>query len=160
MASRGEPVSGNLAACAFIERFPVFRKLERPDLDSVFEGSTIARFEAGEVIIREGDDSRELYIMQEGQAKVIMDTPKGKLLLDRLSRGSFFGEVALMTGKPRTATVVAETDVTAIVIGHRTMEGILAKYPKVRKMINAVVEARVKNTIEKTTRLEAAKKAE
>jgi len=143
-------ISGNLAACAFVERSHLLRKVERDDLEEVFAAARLRCFEPGATIIREGEPGDELFLVQDGEVKVVTNSLAGAVELARLSRGAFFGEVALLTGRPRTATVTAVSDVTVIAISNDAMEGILRRYPKVRKLLQAVVEARVKSTIEKT----------
>ena len=69
------------------------------------------RFMEGASIVRQGEPGDTFYVIVEGEAKV--KDPKGRTL-SRLIPGDFFGEISLMDGGPRTATVVAETKMTAL----------------------------------------------
>ena len=65
-------------------------------------------FEDGDVIIREGDDEREMYIIQEGEAVATKSVKDGEIFLCTMGRGQFFGEMGLMASQPRSATVRAK----------------------------------------------------
>ncbi len=65
-------------------------------------------YKAGETIFREGDSGSEFYVVQRGQVRIL----SGNRLLETLGGNEIFGEMALIDSSPRSATVVAETDVT------------------------------------------------
>ena len=65
------------------------------------------RFAPGEVIVREGDDSREMFIIQEGRVQISKHINGIDVPLATLGKGAFFGEMSLLESLPRTATVVA-----------------------------------------------------
>lgn len=73
-------------------------------------------FEDGDVIIREGDDDREMYIIQEGEAVATKAVKDGEIFLCTMGRGQFFGEMGLMASQPRSATVRAKGSVRVIVL--------------------------------------------
>jgi CRP-like cAMP-binding protein len=145
----GEPISGNLAVCAFVSSSHLFKKVEENDLALIYESGRLQKFTAGQAIINEGDCGQEFFLLMSGSVKVITTGKQGPVELAQLSRGAYFGEVSLLTGRPRTATVVAIDQVEVISILNSDMDGILRRYPKVRKLMQAVVEGRVKATIEK-----------
>lgn len=73
-------------------------------------------FEDGDVIIREGDDEREMYIIQEGEAVATKAVKDGEIFLCTMGRGQFFGEMGLMASLPRSATVRAKGRTRVIVL--------------------------------------------
>lgn len=73
-------------------------------------------FQAGEIIVREGDDSRELYILQSGSVEVTKKSNGKDVKLTSLRKGEFFGEMSLLEGELRSATVKALSDTTVLVI--------------------------------------------
>lgn len=73
------------------------------DLNSRFKFEQIKEFSDGEVIFKEGDLGRELYIIESGSVIIRKDSQVGSIELARFSRGDFFGDMALLQGIPRFA---------------------------------------------------------
>ena len=146
----GECISGNLAVCAFIERSHLFKGLEKDDLTVLYQAGRLIKVEAGKAVVREGDPGTEMFVIMTGTVKVITGLPKAPVELAQLKRGAFFGEVSVLTGRPRTATVVAVDDVELVAFDKQALEPILRKYPRVRKLMQVVVEGRVRTAIEKS----------
>jgi CRP/FNR family cyclic AMP-dependent transcriptional regulator len=146
----GECISGNLAVCAFIERSHLFKGLEKDDLKALYQAGKLIKVEAGKAVIREGEGGSEMFLIMTGTVRVITGTPQAPVELAQLKRGAFFGEVSVLTGRPRTATVVAVGDVELVAFGREALEPILRKYPRVRKLMQVVVEGRVRTAIEKS----------
>jgi CRP-like cAMP-binding protein len=144
----GDSVAGNLPACAFLKSFKLFRTLEDLDWPVLFEAARIVRCEANQLIIREGDKGDELFLIMSGSVQVLLQQAERRLDLAPLSRGAFFGEVGFLTGRPRTATVVAKTPVELVVLSRAGMDSLLKKHPRLRKLIQAVMEGRARATIE------------
>ena len=72
-------------------------------------------YKAGDTIFREGDPGTEFYVVQRGRVRIL----SGNRLLETLGENEIFGEMALIDSSPRSATVVAETDVTVAPITER-----------------------------------------
>lgn len=64
-------------------------------------------YEDGEIIFREGDDSREMYVVKEGEVAVVKASRRGEIELARLRKGDFVGEMSLLESLPRSATARA-----------------------------------------------------
>ena len=93
-----------------LSRVPLFSGLSRRHLLQLADAARIVSFRQGAAIIREGDLGATLYVIVEGEAKV---TRGGKTLVT-LAPGDVFGEISLLDGGPRTATVAAATPLTAV----------------------------------------------
>lgn len=76
----------------------------------------VERYEDGEVVVREGEYGREMFIIQEGSVDVIKTVDGHDLTLATLERGSFFGEMSLLEGMPRHATVRARGPVRLVIV--------------------------------------------
>jgi CRP-like cAMP-binding protein len=74
------------------------------ELDRRFIHEHVREFKDGELIFKEGDLGRDLYIIQEGAALIKKKTPKGELILAEFHRGDFFGDMALLQNIPRFAS--------------------------------------------------------
>ena len=96
----------------------------------------------GEVIVREGEPGAELFIVERGEVTVTIDEQHGGLEVARLSDGSFFGEMSLMTGEPRTATVRAATDTWLLVVGKQAFAELLDEAPELAERISNVLATR------------------
>lgn len=99
-------IRASAAERAELAALPFFRGLEPQELDRISQRLVARRFAAGAVVFREGDAADGYYIVREGEAEV----SAGGTVIRRLRRGDGFGELALLFGVPRTATVTAATD--------------------------------------------------
>lgn len=80
------------------------------------QGNSIKKFNAGEFVFREGDTDKELFIIISGTAQVIKKTEGTEIILTELNVGDFFGEMAMFSGAPRSASIRAKDDLETIVI--------------------------------------------
>jgi small-conductance mechanosensitive channel/CRP-like cAMP-binding protein len=97
----------------------------------------------GEVIVRKGETADEMYIVQSGQVAVLMPGAGGaKREVATLGPGKFFGEMALMTGEPRTADVVAKVDSELLVVSHGAFHATLAAHPELAETVSRVIAER------------------
>ena len=91
----------------------------------------------GKLLVREGDPGREVFIVCEGRAKA---TKRGKKIAS-FDRGSFFGEMSLLDQGPRSATVIAETDMQLLVLDSRRFSSLIEENPSVsRKLLRGMAE--------------------
>ncbi len=107
-------------------------------------------FKDGEAIIREGEKGDTFYLIRSGRVKVFTRDIKGtgeQVELGTMEDGGFFGEVALLTDKPRTATIVADGDVELMELTREDFMDIVQTYPSVRKVVEAYQKKRVQDTI-------------
>jgi CRP-like cAMP-binding protein len=98
----------------------------------------------GEPVVHQGDASTELFIVQSGEVTVQRDAAGGNhgTELARLGPGHFFGEMALMTGEPRNATVRASLPCSLFVIDHASLRDLLARAPDLAEHISRVIAER------------------
>jgi len=100
-----------------LRNVPLFAGLEATDLDRLARILVPRHYEAGAVIIKEGDEAVGFFILSAGKVRVVKDLAGNKeQTLATLTPGEFFGETALLDGYPRTASVQAvdETDCLAM----------------------------------------------
>jgi CRP-like cAMP-binding protein len=109
----------------------LFSACTRKELELINGATTELRFAAGEKLARQGENGHEFMVIVEGTARVEI----GGQVVATVGPGEFFGEIALLDGGPRTATVVAETDVVAQVIGQREFAGLLEDSPHLAKKL-------------------------
>jgi CRP/FNR family cyclic AMP-dependent transcriptional regulator len=91
---------------------PLFESLSKRHIKKIAGLTSTARYHEGATVIREGDPGDSFFVAVEGQAKVVA---RGKTLA-RLIPGDHFGEISLLDGGPRSASVVAETPLTLLTL--------------------------------------------
>jgi cAMP-dependent protein kinase regulator len=106
-------------------------------------------FTPGQTVIEEGDTSNSIYFIDSGRAKVVASIFGKKLELAVLVAGDIFGEVAFITGRPRTASVIAMDTLTVFEFNEVLLDEIFMKYPHVLEKIHVFYESRVQDTIVK-----------
>ena len=104
-------------AADVLHQVPVFVPLETAELEELSADCERYDFGRGERIVHQGDPGDAMYVVLEGTAIVTIKTEnEAEREVARLSRGEFFGEMALLTGEPRTASVTAADDLAVLVI--------------------------------------------
>jgi CRP-like cAMP-binding protein len=111
-----------------IQTIPLFSDASRRELEELARIADVIDLPAGKRLMREGDRGREFFALLEGTADV---TRRGQLL-STLGPGDFFGEIALVSRVPRTATVVTTSPAQALVIAEQSFERMLQLDPDIR----------------------------
>ncbi len=109
-------------------------------------GVAQVRFAAGETIFRQGDQGDLVYMIVEGQVEAIREEEGGEeRLLATMGPGEYFGEMALISEAPRTATVRAKTDVEAVSMGRADFTTLYAYLPDLRQRVETLMQKRAAN---------------
>lgn len=125
-----------LAACCF--SYAALTQI-RSRLRSIVETS----YKAGEIIFRQGDYPYRLYVIGKGEVDVIRETPgKEDVILARLGKDQFFGEIGIVSNTPRTATIRAVTDVEVLSIHRNYFQSLFSYLPAFQEKILAAYQAR------------------
>jgi CRP/FNR family cyclic AMP-dependent transcriptional regulator len=128
---------GKDAKVEMIRNVPLFSRLSTRRLREIAALADEIDLPAGKVLAKEGDRGREFFALVDGEVEV----EQGGRLIRRMKAGDFFGEIALVTKMPRTATVTATTDVRVLVITERDFGGLIKQAPEVgRGVAEALVE--------------------
>jgi CRP/FNR family transcriptional regulator, cyclic AMP receptor protein len=106
---------------------PLFSTLSKRQLRHIAGLSEEQEFDEGTALAEEGKPGDTFYVLLTGEAKVV----RGGRRLDRLIPGDFFGEIALIDGGPRTASVVATTPVTTLTIQRKRFRKMLEEDPSI-----------------------------
>jgi CRP-like cAMP-binding protein len=120
-----------------LRNIPLFGECSRAELDAVARVTDELRFPEGRVLMRQGAPGRELVVIVEGDVAVERN---GEQIAVR-SDGDFLGELALVTGRPRTATVTAATALRVLVLDGLSFDRLLRDVPTIAvKVMKAVAE--------------------
>ncbi len=129
-------------AAAPADRYPTVDELAR-DVETFLRGGgwfPAAAFPKGTLIIREGERGDVGYIVTEGRCEIYRTEAGRRIPLRQVGPGEIFGEVGVVTASPRTATVEAMTDVTALVVTRGALEHEASRSTWMRALIEAAVE--------------------
>ena len=119
------------AKIALLQDVALFAGCNRKELGKVASLVDEIELSAGDVIARQGETGHEFFVIADGEVAVAM--PDGGAI--PLAAGSFFGEMALLDGGPRVATVTAVTDVHLLVVDRRAFTRLLREMPSVSEKV-------------------------
>lgn len=125
----------------YLTEIPLFSACSKRELQTVSGLTTALTIPAGKVVTSEGQPGREFVVILEGKATVSINGTE----ITTLGRGDFFGEIALLDGGPRTATVVADTDLAARVISYAEFSQMLEDVPAMARKLLVGVAARLRD---------------
>jgi len=133
-----------------VPQSPLFEMLEDAERAAVVKEMEVESHDEGSVIINEGDPGTSMYLIASGEVKVYTrpTNKSGTVYLARLGEGDFFGEVSVLTGKPRTATITASQRTELLRLDKDKLDGVLSKYPGIRKVLDDFYKKRAKHTVE------------
>ena len=114
-----------------LKKVPLFSNLSQRHLREISKHADQVQVETGKVLAQQRKTGWEFIFIVDGKARVEKD---GKVIR-QLSGGDFFGEIALIDGKPRTATVTAETDMTVLIVHKTSFDHLLDTIPGLQKKI-------------------------
>ncbi len=113
---------------SLLARVPLFERCSRRDLAKIASIARGLEYPAATSVVREGESGGELFIVVDGE----VDIRRGSRRLATLGAGDFFGEIALITGSARTATVTSGTPLQALVITSRDFRKLLRDAPDIQ----------------------------
>ena len=125
-----------------IDDLDLFVDCTRAQLQQISSLTSSLRIPKDHVLIREGDLAREFIVIRSGSARVTRQTDHGVTELAEVGTGDFLGEMALLSGSPRTATATATTDLTVLVSSVGEFRSILEIAPSVARKIRQASLAR------------------
>lgn len=125
-----------------IRRTDLFARLPESEQQTLAGHLVHAPFAAGDVMTRQGAVAHWLYLIIKGEAKVVIEGPDGRLPMATLRDGAIFGEMGMLTGEARSATVVASTAVDCYRLDKQGFAKVLQQRPELAKEMSAIVEAR------------------
>lgn len=116
---------------------PVLAPLTADFIDHLREHVELLRYQAGQVICTQGEVADSFYLVRLGFVKVSQHRPGGDIVLAYLARGSYFGEMAFLTGTPRMATCTALDHVEVVRIPGDIFQVMLDRFPEIRRKLEA-----------------------
>ncbi len=128
---------------------PLFSDLTQEEFNEFTTRMMIHTMPAGKPIVREGEGGSSVYILTRGSVKVYSMIQGKRVDLAVLQPSDFFGEIAFLTGKPRTATVEAAEPTDLLEVAEEDLRDMIQKWPRIKEVLQNYYEERVKSTMEK-----------
>ena len=132
------------ASVDFIRRVPIFGACSGEALSTIEAALQPVAMKAGTPVFREGDEGDEMYIVASGHLRVVSDVETQKVVFAHLGPGEFFGEMAIITGAPRSAAVIATTDADLWALRKADFEAIQRQHPEISLEITRILGDRVR----------------
>ncbi len=136
-----------------LRQIPLFSNIEPAKLKLMAFASERLTFRSGQPLFHQGDPGDAAYIVIEGTADVLVDTPSGPLTVATLTKNAIIGEIAILCDVPRTATVSATSDLTTLKITKDIFLRMVIDFPEMGLEIMRVLARRLEQT---TAQLRAA----
>jgi cAMP-dependent protein kinase regulator len=128
---------------------PLFSDFTQEEFNEFTKRMIIHTVPAGKKIIREGEGGNSVYILTRGSVRVFATIMGKRVDLAVLQPSDFFGEIAFLTGQPRTATVETVVESDVLEIAEEDLLDMIGKSPRIRDVLQKYYEVRVKSTLEK-----------
>ena len=130
---------GKNAKIELLKRVPLFSDCSKRELENIAQVADEIDFPAGRTLIEEGKPGREFFVIADGT----VDVRRGGRKLPQRGDSSSYGEMALLTGKPRNATVTTASPVRALVVTDRAFKRLLQDVPSLAPKLLATLAARL-----------------
>ena len=127
----------------------LLKDLTTEEFKQIVKKLNLRYFDEDTIVVKEGDPGDSLFIIVRGQVRVLTkDANQREVLLANLGEGEFFGEIALITGKPRTATIITNTTSELLELTRKDYDAVVAKHPHVKQVVEDFHLKRAYKTIE------------
>lgn len=129
-----------------LKTVPLFNGLDPRRLKLIAFTSDRMSYDPGAVLFRQGDDSDAAFVILDGAADVVIDTPAGPIKVATLGANSLVGEMGVMTNQPRSATVIADTALTTLRMPKEMFMSLVTEFSQVGLAIIRELASRVEQT--------------
>ena len=125
---------------------PIFAKMEPARLKLLAFTSERMNFGEGQEVCHQGDPGDTLYVILGGVADVLIDSPSGQIAVAQMKKNNFFGEIAILTDVPRTATIKVRESLSTLKITKDTFYRMVAEFPEMAIEVMRVLARRLDDT--------------
>lgn len=143
------PLGADIGATAFIQSSSLCRDLPKELCDQLIAAGEILTYAPAQAVLVEGDSDNALYFIFEGSVAICKRNGDEIVELAVLERPALFGETAVLTQRPRSATVVCQTDCTLVRIPGDVIRSLAEQDAKLGRLLATLMAARMKDTQKK-----------
>jgi len=134
------------SARIMLRQHALFKTLTDDQLDTLLPRGRLVHFGRGEKLIQQGDDGNSMFVLVEGEANVVLERSGSAMHVASLRSGDCFGEMSLLTGERRSATVMAHTDCDVVEIAKPVLAHSLKENPDLLTKLSALLAKRQMET--------------
>jgi len=157
---RAEQEQAIAGALALMGRVDFLSPLSQEERQKLVETVGMKDYAAGEMTFRQGDAGDSFYIIKKGSVEVIVEKPgREGVVVATLGPGNFFGEMSLLTGAARTATIRVKEDAEFVVIDRESFRGTLVHNPSIAESLSRILAERQAALVAQRERLDSATQA-
>ena len=138
-----------------LRHIPLFAKVEPAKLKLLAFTSERLEYMSGDALFQQGDYGDAAYIILEGEADVLVDTPNGAVKVATLGRNDIIGEIAVLCDVPRTATVVAHGHLETLRVSKDGFFHLVTQFPQVGIEVMSEIASRLHHTTQALTEVRA-----
>ncbi len=136
-----------------LNKVELFKPLTVEEITTLANYSAILRYTRGETMVRQNDTGDSLYIIRSGSVEITMTTGKSEpVVLASLGPGNCFGEMSLLTGEPRSATVTALEETQVVVVDKNGLQALLESNPTLVEPLSMMLEKRSEEQVASKTK--------
>lgn len=134
-----------------LKKVPFFRTLGREGISFIVERLKFKPYETDETICKIGDPGDKMYIIISGQVKVVVQSEEsaGETVIATLASGDYFGEMALLTGEPRSASVITTEPSEMFILNKTDFDLIVERFPSITLSMGKIMSQRLRDTLQK-----------
>ncbi len=136
------------ARCKLLEEIELFAPLSVSEREQLAGELQECVYGSGEHLVRQAEEGHTFHIIMSGRVRVSVEHGRRSTRLKTLGPGAFFGEMSMLTGEKRSATVTAETDTTVLVLPHSALAAILATHEKLAADLAAILARRQQEQVD------------
>jgi CRP/FNR family transcriptional regulator, cyclic AMP receptor protein len=146
-------VAGDAATVELLQRVPLFSELSHDELERIAQVAIPRSFPRGVRVFHEGDSSDACYIVREGDLRVTREHSDGRAIaLASLAAGDFFGELAMLDGEARSASVETLTDSELLALPASDMRRVIGQHGEIAAKLITALTRRLRETNERVAR--------
>jgi tetratricopeptide (TPR) repeat protein len=123
---------------------PLFAAFTREEFGAIVDKLEPMQFMSGERMIAEGDEGNAMYLISRGSGRVVKEIDGREVVLDELGEGEFFGEMSLLVGGPRSASVFATADTEVLQLKSSDLFEVIKQYPRIEGVLEQFYDKRSK----------------
>lgn len=128
---------------------PLFDDFAEDEMIEFIKGLELFTYEPGDIVVTEGEPGDSLFVVTTGVVKAFVRNKQGgNTQVRQLHEGDFFGEISVLSGKPRTATVTAAADCELLRLDRAALDAMSATKPRVREILQKFYDERTRNAAE------------
>ena len=134
---------------SLLKYIPIFSELSETDLQKISRAATKQLYRKDNMILIEEEIGSTMFIILNGRVKISRISDDGReVILSILSEGDFFGEVSVLTGRPRTATICAAGRAELLRLDKDKLDAVIEDHPRVHEILEEFYKKRAKHTVD------------